>query len=33
VVLAEDPHSADKAKIKDIKIVCAATAGRVVYEN
>ena len=32
VVLAEDPHSADPAKIKDIRIVRTATAGRAVYE-
>jgi predicted amidohydrolase YtcJ len=32
VVLAEDPHTADPAKIKDIKIARTATAGRVVHE-
>src|SRR5882757_4387917 len=32
VVLAEDPHSVDQAKIKDIKIVRTVTGGDTVYE-
>ena len=32
VVLAEDPHSIDPEKIKDIKIVQTVTGGRSVYE-
>jgi predicted amidohydrolase YtcJ len=32
VVLAEDPHTVDQAKIKDIKIVRTVTGGDTVYE-
>lgn len=32
VVLAEDPHTVDPDHIKDIKIVCTATGGNVVYQ-
>jgi predicted amidohydrolase YtcJ len=32
VVLAEDPHSVDQAKIKDIKIVQTVTGGDTVYQ-
>jgi hypothetical protein len=32
VVLAEDPHLADPAKIKDIKVVRTVTGGNTVYE-
>jgi predicted amidohydrolase YtcJ len=32
VVLAEDPHTVDPGKIKDIKIVRTVTGGDTVYE-
>jgi len=32
VVLAEDPHTVDQSKIKDIKIVRTVTGGGTVYE-
>jgi predicted amidohydrolase YtcJ len=33
VVLADDPHTIDPEKIKDIKIVRTVTGGRTVYEG
>jgi predicted amidohydrolase YtcJ len=33
VVLADDPHSVDKEKIKDIEIVLTATGGSTVYQK
>ena len=33
VVLADDPHSVDKEKIKDIEIVFSATGGSTVYQK
>ncbi len=33
VVLADDPHSVDKEKIKDIEIVLTATGGSTVYQR
>jgi predicted amidohydrolase YtcJ len=33
VVLAQDPHTSDPEKIKDIKIVRTVTGGRTVYEG
>ena len=32
VILAEDPHTADPDKIKDIRILRTVTGGRSVYE-
>jgi len=32
VVLAEDPHTVDKGKIKDIEIVRTVTGGATVYQ-